>query len=296
VNRRDRLAGLDARVVPLLAGSMRWLGAGARAVVGPDGRVGRRVAPWIRREPVVVVALLSVVVAGVLLAVTNGNHPGVHRPRTGSTGPVLPDGRLGPAPGGTVSAYLGQASQRRTALDALGSSQRLDAVVDLTGYVTAAAVNELLAATPGVNVLRGFARVPPPATAQIHVLITTANADLAAGLGAAHDAASAVAVHYEHELDRALEHPSTQLQEKLQAGAASAAIARVDAQGLGSGCGCVFAIVVNGPVAQLEQLAEAAAVRVLDPAPATASLNTLMVVPLEPQVTTTAPALDFAGD
>ena len=50
------------------------------------------------------------------------------------------------------------------------------------------------------------------------------------------------------------------------------------------------------PVSQLEQLAEAAAVRVLDPGPVAASLNTLMVVPLEPQVTTTVPALDFAGE
>jgi hypothetical protein len=58
----------------------------------------------------------------------------------------------------------------------------------------------------------------------------------------------------------------------------------------------VFSLVVSGPVSQLEQLAEAAAVRVVDPAPATAPLQSLMIVPLEPQVTTTVPALDFAGE
>jgi hypothetical protein len=295
-SRRERLAGLDARIVPVVAAGIRGLNAGLLAIAGSKGRVGRRVVPWIRREPVIVVALFSVAFAAVLLAVTGGDSKTAVKPSSVSSGPLLTDGRLGPATGGTVSKYVDTASQRRTALDDLSSTQRVNAVVDLTGYLTAGAVDQLLAATPGIDLLRGFARVSPPAQAPIHVLITSPQAGLAAGLGSAHDSAQAVALHYEHELDRALEHPSTQLQEKLQAGAVTAAVARVDAQGLASGCGCVFALVVRGSVAQLEQLAQAAAVRVLDPAPAKASLASLMIVPLEPQVTGTVPALDFAGD
>jgi microcompartment protein CcmL/EutN len=86
------------------------------------------------------------------------------------------------------------------------------------------------------------------------------------------------------------------LQARIQAGAAQAAQARVDATGLSPSCGCVFALVVSGPVAQLQQLAHHAGVRILDPAPVGASLSSLMIVPLEPQVTDLVPALSFAGD
>ena len=235
--------------------------------------------------------------AAVLLAVTGGDHQAAVKPPAQQSGPLLPDPqRLGPAPGTSVSTYVAAAGDRMAALDSLSSSQRLEAVVDFTGYISPLAIDELLATTPGIDVLRGYARVPPPANARIHVLITSTESDLPTALGAAHDAASAIATHYAHVLNESVAHPSTQLQEELQAGAAQAAEARVDAAGLGTDCGCVFALVVSGPVAQLQQLAAAAAVRLVDPAPSTVSLEALMVVPLEPQEKSTVTALEFAGD
>jgi hypothetical protein len=276
---------------------LRGGAAAVRVVAGPEGAVGRRVAPWIRREPVIAVALVSVAFAAVLLVVTGGDsHRAVSTPPE-ATGPVLSDPqRLGPGPGADVDAYLAEAEQGREALNTLRGTQRVDALIDLTGYITPSAVTELLAATPGVDVLRGFARVAPPQAGLVHVLITSDTTDLAAGLEAAHSSANQIALHYERQLDRSLVHPSTRLQEELQAGADDAAAARIDAAGLAPDCGCVFALVVRGPAAQLQQLADAAAVRVLDPAPVTASLDRLMVVPLEPQVTETVPPLEFAGN
>lgn len=296
--RRQRaLAGVDQRAVPVIAAALRRIGAWVRAVVEPDGWVGRWFAPWVRRDPVMVIALLSVVVAAVLLAVTGGNSHRAHSAAPTATGPVLSDPqRLGPAPGADVRSYIEETGQGRAALDTLRPSQQVDALVDFTGYITPSAVARLLGATPGVEVVRGYARVPPPQDGRIHVLITSAQADLAAGLDRAHASANQVALHYERELDRSLVHPSTKLQEELQAGASAAAAARVDASGLSASCGCVFALVVRGPVSQLEQLADAAAVRVLDPAPVSAAIESLMIVPLEPQVTTTVPPLEFAGD
>jgi hypothetical protein len=291
------LAGLDDRTLPKVAGLLRGIGSVTGAVVGPRGPLGRRVAPWIRREPVIVVAAVSVAFAAVLIAVTGGDNQGAVRPSTQSVGPVLPaTQRLGPAPGASVSSYLSAATGRRDALRSLGASQQLEALVDLTGYISPLAVDTLLASTPEVSVVQGYARVPPPAQAKIHVLLTSAGTNLATELAAAQAAATQVAARYRSEVAQAQKDPSTQLQQAIDAGAAQAADARIDSLGLGSDCGCVFALVVSGPVSELQQLAGAAAVRVLDPAPVDASLQSLMVVPLEPQDTESVPPLAYAGD
>lgn len=293
---RHSLVDLDNRAMPVVARALRRTGRAVRAVVGPDGRLGRVVAPWIRREPVVAVAVLCVAFAAILIAATGGDNKGPVRP-PGQVGPKLSGGHLlGPATGASVSAYESLASQRRGALDQLAASQRLIAVVDFKGYVTPQAVDSLLADTPGLEVVRGFAKVPPPRQADVHVLLPSNGVDLSAGLAAAQQAAGQVALHYERELSRSITNPSAKLASKVAAGAARAAAARVDAAGLGPNCECVFSIVISGPVGQLEQLEHQDAVRILDPAPVAATLNSLMVVPLEPEVTEAVPPLSFAGE
>lgn len=295
--RPPRFATLDDRALPKIASALRGVGSVAAAVIGPRSIAGRRFGPWLRREPVIVIALASVVFAAVLIAVTGGDDQGAVRPTTKSVGPVLPaTQRLGPATGASVSSYLTAASSRRDALQTLGSSERVDALVDLTGYISPLAIDSLLAPTPGVAVLRGFARVPPPVMSKVHVLVTSPQANLATELAVAQSAAQQVADHYQAEVNESVRHPSTQLQAEVDAGAPQAADARIDASGLSSDCGCVFALLVSGPVSQLEQLAGDAAVRVLDPAPVNASIESLMVVPLEPEATTLVPALAYSGD
>lgn len=292
-----RFAGLDERALPRLAGFIRGIGSVAGAVVGPKSPAGRVVGPWLRREPVIVVAVASVVFAAVLIAVTGGDDQGAVRPTTQSVGPAVPaTHRLGPAPGAQVPSYLAAAAGRRDSLQTLGSSEQVDALVDLTGYLSPLAVDALIAGTPGVQVVRGFARVPPPAEAKVHVLITSARTNLATELAAAQAAASQIADHYKSELAQSLKHPSAQLQDEVDTAAAQASDAAIDAAGLGSDCGCVFALLVSGPVSSIEQLAGSAAVRVLDPAPIDVSIESLLVVPLEPQDTTTVSELAYAGD
>jgi hypothetical protein len=130
----------------------------------------------------------------------------------------------------------------------------------------------------------------------VHVLLTSPTTDLSAGLTEATQRASDIALRYERELSRSITNPSAKLQARVAAGAGQAAQARIDATGLGPNCACVFALVVSGPVAQLQDLAHQDAVRILDPAPVHAGLASLMIVPLEPQVTDIVPALSFAGD
>jgi hypothetical protein len=266
-----------------------------RAVFGPEGVLGRRLAPLVRRDPVIAIALACVAFAAVLIAVTGGDTKGGARPPS-NVGPRLTGHLLGPVTGSSVSSYESVAARRRDALHQLAGSQQLNAVVDLERYLSPQAVAELLRDTPGIRVLRGFARVPPPQEADVHVLITAADRSLATALTAAQVAASQVALHYERQLSRSITNPSTALQEKVQAGADRAAAARIDANGLGPTCGCVFALVVVGPVAQLERLSDQAAVRILDPAPVGATLDSLMVVPLQPQVSGTVKTLPFAGE
>ena len=299
VSKEDRtaaLADLDARALPAVAKALRAVGRATRAVAGPEGVVGRCVAPWIRREPVMAIALACVALAAILIVVTGGDDKAAVRP-PGDVGPRLAAGHpLGPVTGASVSSYESRASHRRQALNELAGSQQLNAVVDFNTYVSAQAVDQLLSATPGIRVLRGFARVPPPQQADVHVLLTAADTGLSTALTLAQQSASEVALHYERQLSRSITHPSTELETRVEAGAARAAAARVDANGLGPTCGCVFALVVAGPVAQLEQLSHQAVVRIVDPAPVGATLNTLMVVPLEPQVTETVKPLTFAGE
>jgi hypothetical protein len=282
--------------LPLVANGLRTLGRATRAVAGSDGLVGRRVAPWIRREPVIAVAVAAVAFAAVLIAVTGGDDQGAVRPPNHS-GPKLDSGRLlGPVTGNSVSSYEAQATLRRHSLNQLAQSQQLNAVVDLGRYLTPQAVDQLLSKTPGIAVRRGFARVPPPQDADVHVLLPTTQVDLSGALTAAVQTASQIALRYEREISRSITNPSPRLQARLAAGAAQAAQARIDANGLGPQCACVFALVVTGPVGQLQDLAGQGAVRILDPAPVGASLSSLMIVPLEPQVTDTVPAISFAGD
>jgi hypothetical protein len=290
------LADLDDRALPKLAAALRQIGRVARAVAGPEGGIGRRVAPWIRREPVIAIAVIFAVFAALLIVVTGGDDKGSVRPPT-HVGPRLRAGQpLGPVTGATVSSYQAQASTRRAALSQLAGSQQLSAVVDLDRYSSPQAIEQMLSGTPGIRVLRGFARVPPPQQADVHVLLTSADTGLSTALTLAQQAAGEIALHYERLLSRSITSPSTDLQAKVEAGADRAAAARIDANGLGPTCECVFSLVVAGPVAQLEQLSRQAAVRILDPAPVAATLNSLMIVPVEPQITDVVKPIAFAGE
>ncbi len=289
------LRRLDERLVPAIGQLLRGTGRAASAGAEAAGRPGRMLARGVRRFGVSIAAVILVAAAALLITLTGGDERSPVRPNPSSVVPPLSGQRLGPVAGSSVSSYLNAAKGRFQQLDALPASQPVTAIVDLTGYLTPQAVTASLL-RPGLRIRDAFARVPTVANAAIHTLAVASARDLASSLSAARAAAQAVVKQYRGELAAESRRPSSTLESQISAAAGLAAQAGVDARGLGPTCGCVFALVVSGPVGQLSSLAASSDVRVLDPAPPATPLSQLMVVPLEPQVTGTVPQVQFAGE
>jgi hypothetical protein len=243
-------------------------------------------------------AVVIVAAAAVLLYTTGGDrHHAVPPARPSATPtPLLPDDVLGPTVGQPVSTYLAVAQQRLKAMAAAGTPQPVTAVVDLTGYLTPAALDAQLNGLTGVQVIRAFAQVAPPAAGDIHTVTLTTGSDLAADLDALRAQAHTLVVNYRKRVAIATSDPSAANEAVVTAYADEARQAKIDLAGIGAASGCVFALVVTGPASQLQRLAAQPDVRVLDPAPASVSRDSLMIVPLEPQTIGTVPPLEFAGD
>jgi hypothetical protein len=240
-------------------------------------------------------AVILIAVAAALIVLTGGDRRSAVRPKPSTVVPAPADQRLGPTPGMSVAPYLAAARLRLQQLRALPAQQRVTALIDLTGYLTPQAVAASFS-PPEVTIQTVFATVPTARGAAIHTLTTKSAADIAPALTAARLAARTVVHRYRLELLAETQHPSPPLEAAISAGRIRVAEAVVDARGLGPTCGCVFSLLVNGPVGRLLPLADLPDVRVLDPAPPSSRLDQLMVVPLEPQVTGIVPALQYAGE
>lgn len=297
---RGRLARVDDRAVPALGSGLRGIGRAGRGVGAAlsraTGPVGRWAGGFSRRQPTVVAAFVIVVAAAVLWVATGGNHPKSVRPLPSAVVPPLTGGALGPEVGSTVDSYLVAAAQRRQQIEALPSGQQLGAVIDLNGYLSPKAISTVLAAVPDVEIERGWARVAPPQNADVHVLTVGVGGGLAAQLAQAQRSARQLLSSYALAVEARAAHPlNPRVRDLVATKEPQVPAARVDAKGLGPACGCVFALVVTGPVGELEQIAGLTDVRVLDPAPPGTSIDSLRVVPLEPQVTDVVEPLQFAG-
>jgi hypothetical protein len=293
--RRPLLTRLDERVVPRLGGALRGARHRAAAATGAPGRgVGR----ILRREPTITVAVVIVAAAALLLYTTGGDHRHAVPPARPSTAPTpsLPGDVLGPTVGQPVSTYLGVAQQRLKAIGTSGTSLPVTAVVDLTGYLTPAALDAQLNGLAGVQVIRAFVQVAPPAAGDIHTVTLTSGSDLAADLDGLRAQAHTLVVNYRKRVALETSDPSAANEAVVTAYADAARQAKIDSGGIGAAAGCVFALVVTGPASQLQRLATQPDVRVLDPAPASVARDSLMIVPLEPQTIGTVPPLEFAGD
>jgi hypothetical protein len=294
-DRPSRLVRLDARIVPGLAASMRAVGNGGRRLGAATGAPGRLLVRLTRRSPTITAALVSVVAATALILATGGDQHHAVAPAAPNPEVVLPGNELGPIAGQPVSTYLAAAQQRREQLP-LSTSNAVTAVVDLQSYLTAAAVTGVVAGLDGLRVTRAFARAAPPANGDVHAITLMPGDDLADQLTELRASAHQVAVNYRKRVAIAKAHPTVQNGQVVNAYADIARQARVDEVGLGAASRCVFALEVTGPPTELQLLAKQPDVRVLDPAPSTVAQADLMIVPLEPQVTGTVPALEFADD
>jgi hypothetical protein len=249
-----------------------------------------------RRNPTITATVAILVAAAVLIVATGGDHHHAVAPNGTSQSQTLPGEEIGPTAGEQVSAYLAAAHKRTSTLAASATTLPVTAVVDLTGYLTPAAVTSELGGLAGVQVIRAFARVAPPATGDVHTVTLMPGSDLASDLTLVSAQAQALVVNYRQRVAIAKAHPTAANEEVVTTYAGEAQQAKIDAAGIGATSACVFALVVTGSARALERLAGQPDVRVLDPAPPTVPRSSLMIVPLEPQVTGTVSPLAFAGD
>ena len=291
------LRRLDERVVPALGRALRGTGRAAVGSAALTGSPGRFLGRVMRRYPVVIAAVALIAVAVVLITWTGGDQQSAVRPRASNIVPPLSGQQLGPVAGTPVASYLDAAALRSQQLSSLPANQSVTAVVDFNGYLSPVAVAAVLGRQNRfVRIVRGFAQVPPPANGPIHVLSTTSSADLAGQLAAARSSAATVLAQYQLAFRIYARHPTAAREAAVSALSGRAGPARVDARGLSPTCGCIFAIVITGPATALDQISNLPDVRVLDPAPASSSLQTLAVVPLEPDASGVVPPLEFAGE
>jgi hypothetical protein len=289
------LVRLDGAVVPRLARGIRAVGTLGRLPARLTGAPGRSFGRWVRRNPTITVAVLTVVVAAILLDTTGGDSQHAVAPPPPPPTITLPNNVLGPVTGQDVPAYLAAAQQRRALLRTDSAAREVHAVVDFTGYLTPSAVSSVVGGLAGVQVVTAFAGVAPPATGQVHPITLAPGDDLASDLSVLKSQSSDVVTNYRKLVALQRTNPTPKYASLVAAYAARAQEARADATGIGATVGCVFAVVVTGPPAQLQRLASLTDVRVLDPAPVSVPNDKLMIVPLEPQATGVVPVLDFAG-
>jgi hypothetical protein len=291
--RPGRLARLDARLVPSLAGAARGTGRGLHRLLGVTGPPGRWVARTSRDNPIVVTAVAAVAVTAVLLVTTGGDDHHAVAPAPANPAVALPGGQLGPTAGQPVSTYLAAAQQRRSELS-VSKAPKATAVVDFTGYLTARAAVSELAGRQGLQVDAAFVRVAPPQSGPIHSVTLAPGADLSTALTRVAANSHRVVVNYRKAVARAKSDPTAANVQVVTDYAQIAREARTDSVGISASQGCVFAMEITGPPAQLLALARRPGVRVVDPAPPTVSVADLMIVPLEPQTLGVVPPLEFA--
>jgi len=288
----------DERWLPRAAGvAQRWAG-GLRgrlfAWTGPGSLIG----DGMRAEPALAGSTVAVLIAALVLAIAGGpgGPPDEQVTQTPVVTPVPAVGTtLGPPPGASVASYLVKAAADLRHFDDVAHGRDGYAVVDLSRYVTPAAVE----ATFGhESVVRAYVRVPAGSLpTQVHAIPLQDNFGmLGDGMLASGRLASATAKTF-HVLVTQLS-DSTPNAKKLRARYAlqeRASAYEGTRLARPAACACVFAVVVHGGAAQLAELARAPGVRVVDPAPPTTSLDALTVFPLEPEVTTVVPKSGLFG-
>jgi hypothetical protein len=292
---------IDDRWLPALASRAQALAAFVRSwrqrAAGESSAIGGA----IRHEPALAATVVAVALAGLLIAIV-----GVHDPTDGGSdtasvqqfgSPAPPNllTTLGPVPGTSVPSYLTSASFDLRHFAEIARGRSTYAVVDLRSYLTPA---EAAATFAGVNVVRAYVRVPSKTlpTDTYPIPLQSTFGKLALGMESDAKLAASTAVTY-HQLVNGLIAKSPQDKTLRQKYARQAAASQFEAGRLSrpGTCACVFAVVVREGVAGLERLAARRPIRAVDPAPPTATLDQITVLPLRPDVTTIVPKPGLFG-
>jgi hypothetical protein len=264
------LSRVDEKVVPRLARGLN--------------RVRARVLGGRRPGLTALSAVLVVAAAAAVVVVLTRPEP----PRSPGTSPTW----VGVHDGDSVPAYLELSAARLSALAAADPGRVVYALVSFTRYLTPDEVASVLAATPEVISVTAHGRVPLPRrqTQLVSLPAIRLPQDLVASMAEIADLKAADAEHYaalaaEHSDDATLRAIYLTNEE----------LARAEAAAYREACACVFGLVVRGGAAALADLAAAADVRAVDPAPdVTDPGAAVFAPPLPEQVDRVTPPADDA--
>ena len=295
INRIDDrwLPSLAARAQAMVGRVRRWRSRAA----GDASAVGAA----LEHHPALAATVVAVAFAGLLIAIV-----GVHDPTDGGSdtssvqqfgAPAPPSllTTLGPVPGTGVASYLTRASFDLRHFGEIARGRSTYAVVDLRSYLTP---GRAAAAFAGVNVVRAYVRAPsktlPTDTYPIPLQVNFNK--LALGMQSDARLAASTAVTY-HQLVKGLVAKSPQDKVLREKYARQAAASQYEAGLLSrpATCACVFAVLVREGAGGLEALARGRVIRAVDPAPPTATIDQLTVLPLRPDVTTVVPKPGLFG-
>ena len=202
--------------------------------------------------------------------------------------------QLGPSVGAAVPAYLAVAAGRLSAAARTSADDDRLALVSFSAYRSPV---QVVGALQGVDVRRVYLRAPAAGSFAAQVPVEVRN-DLAADLAAAYTRTAkerTTAAKEFRGLADSIEVTSDD-ERKFKAEYQSfATTTGKEAQAYSSGCACVFAAVVEGPVAKLQQLRARPGVRVVEVATGDVRLAEVEVLPLLPETKTKVPARQASG-
>jgi hypothetical protein len=196
--------------------------------------------------------------------------------------------QVGLVSGESVPAYLRASRHQLAALTAPSGPSAGDtwALVSLSAYASPGRLPVLLA---GAAVAQAYARVPLPGvqTQVVRLPVFRLPGDVTAGmLDAALQRDQDQAQYL--RLSRAVKGDGGDAGRARQAYEVEAATAAAEAAAYRSGCACVFGAVIRAAPAVLQQIANLAGVRAVDPAPEVRSLDETEFRPLRPEQLGTA--------
>ncbi|MBV9293782.1 MAG: hypothetical protein JO222_15175 [Frankiales bacterium] len=287
------LRRLDDRWLPRWAGTARRLTGRLRRPPGPTRQLTRSA---FEREPALAGSIASVLVAALLVAVLGGDRTAdrgsaatpVVEPSLPPAPPAL-SAVIGPARGASVATYLVRAAYDLRHFGDIGSGRVTFALVDLRSYSNP---GDLATVFDGVQVTQVYARVPSPLPTGVHKLPLHSLDGLAASMRGIALLTRTGVRNYRIALKALRAGHSSRGQVRVYHQRLRAQRVEARAYANPAGCRCVFAVVVQAGIDRLAALARLPAVRVVDPAPPEVPLGGLTFCPLQPQVTTTVPAVD----
>ena len=216
------------------------------------------------------IAVAVAAVAALSLGVLWSAQHGTAVPTPGDSGDVV---EVGVVQGQSITAYLAASRRELAALTDPSAPPAGDtwALASLDGYVPPARLPALLG---GAGVAQVYARVPLPGvqTQVVRIPVYRLPADVTAGMAAAAQQRDQEQAEY-LRLSGKLTGGGPNDERARHAYDAAARAAAAEATAYRSGCACVFAAVIRGAPAVLQQIADRPGVRVVDPAPEVRSLD-----------------------